>query len=297
MNTNNLSFTVGIPTYYGGESLIRAVDSVLASRGVGKFDIMVTVDGNPLDAKIRQALLQREVKLIENKNRGGQVARIKQLINQTKTDIIILTQDDVLFEPTTARELVNAFSKKTVTMVSGKVIPLPAKTFIERVVQVGVSISYTIGKNWENSDNYFLAGGRCLAFRSSFVKKFTIPEEVLNSDTYLYFENKKQGGAFKHAENAIYHMRSPMKIADHLKQSKKYQFVPDEIKQYLSIDINKEQPLTMTLQLHALLTELISSPVYLIPYIVLMIYTRFAAKDMYANAKRFWDTDVSTKEL
>jgi len=92
-------------------------------------------------------------------------------------------------------------------------------------------------------------------------------------------------------------MRSPMKIADHLKQSKKYQFVPDEIKQYLSIDINKEQPLTMTLQLHALLTELISSPVYLIPYIVLMIYTRFAAKDMYANAKRFWDTDVSTKEL
>jgi len=196
MNTNNLSFTVGIPTYYGGESLIRAVDSVLASRGVGKFDIMVTVDGNPLDAKIRQALLQREVKLIENKNRGGQVARIKQLINRTKTDIIILTQDDVLFEPTTARELVNAFSKKTVTMVSGKVIPLPAKTFIERVVQVGVSISYTIGKNWENSDNYFLAGGRCLAFRSSFVKKFTIPEEVLNSDTYLYFENKKQGGAF-----------------------------------------------------------------------------------------------------
>lgn len=297
MNYEDITFTVGIPTYYGGESLVRAVDSILASESVGAFEIIITVDGNPLEQDIREQLKKRKVTVIENKKRGGQVARIKQLISLAKTEVIILTQDDILFEKHALLELLKGFVDKRVTMVSGKVVPLKATNLMERIIQVGVSISYTIGRNWENSDNYFLAGGRCLAFRTSAIKKFMIPVEVLNSDTYLYFENKKRGGIFRHMEKAVYYMRSPKKLSDHLKQSKKYQFVPAEIKNYLNIDIHKEQPLTLSLQMKALFNEALHNPYYLVLYMFVMVYTRFAAKNMYSNAKRFWDTDKSTKEL
>lgn len=292
------SFTVGIPTYYGGPGLVKSVKSVLKSRKVGKFPIVVAVDGNPLEQNIRKELKELGVRVIENKDRGGQVARINQLISLCKTELIILTQDDILFEADTIYELVKGFEQNPkVTMESGKVVPLKATNFFEKVVQVGVSISYTIGRNWGDSDNYFLAGGRCLAFRTKAAKKIKMPEEVLNSDTYLYFANQKIGGKFLHIPNAIYHMRSPKTLRDHLRQSKKYQFVPDEMKHYLKVDINKVQPIPAWIQIKAFLKELFINPVLASAYFIVMFYTRVSAKDMYKNAKRFWDTDVSTKEI
>lgn len=292
-----ITFSVGIPTYYGGESLVRAVKSILSSKNVGKFEIVVTVDGNPLERDIKQKLLDLGIKLIENKERGGQVARIKQLIALAKAEVLVLTQDDVLFSENTLSEILKGFANDKITMVSGKVQPLKATNIIERIIQTGVSISYTIGRNWSNSDNYFLAGGRCLAFRTSFIKKFSIPNEILNSDTYLYFHNQQMGGKFLHVPKAVYYMRSPKKLSDHLKQSKKYQFVPAEIKKYLNIDVSSAQPLSKKLELYAFLLELVKNPFFTLSYMGVMIYTRIVGRHMYDHVTRFWETDASTKEL
>ena len=293
-----LTLTIGIPTYYGGESLVKTVESILKFKNVYDFNIIVSVDGKKLDKQIYNPLKKYGVRIVENITRGGQVARINQIISMCETDIIILTQDDIIFTSSTVDEIMNGFENNPeVTMEAARVVPLKATNLIEKIIQVGVSISFTLGKNWNNGDNYFAAGGRCLAFRTDFAKHFKTPDEVLNSDTYLYFLNQKLGGKFLYVPSAIYRMRSPNKLSDHLKQSKKYQYVPREIMHYLKIDINKTQTLPKSLLIYATLKEFSKNPIITFIYWIIMFYTRIKEKGMYDNVTRFWDTDISTKKI
>ena len=233
---NSLSLTVGIPTYYGGPALVRAVESILASRGVEKFRIIVSVDGNPLKEEVSRRLRELGVDVIENAVRGGQVARIKQMITLCNTDILVLTQDDVQFEPSALAEIVKTFADHSdTTMIGARVKAAPAESLFESAVEVGVRMTHYIGDRWNDENNYLLSSGRCLAFRSYMAKKLTIPEEVINSDAYLYFENKRLGGVFRSVTNAIVYNKSPQKISEHIKQSKKFEYSQAELSRYLHI--------------------------------------------------------------
>jgi cephalosporin hydroxylase len=68
MHNKQPLLTIGIPTYYGGKALVRAVESILASRGVGAFKIIVTVDGNPLQPAIHEALTLLTIKIAPAKS-------------------------------------------------------------------------------------------------------------------------------------------------------------------------------------------------------------------------------------
>ncbi|MBU0569488.1 glycosyltransferase, partial [Patescibacteria group bacterium] len=235
------NITVGIPTYYGGTALVKAVKSVLATKGVGKFRLIVCVDGNPLSSSVSQKLKKLGIEVVFSKQRGGQVARIKQIIGLTKTDLLILTQDDIKFEPDVIAKIIKAFEENSkVTMVGARLYPFPAKTFFESVIEVGVRLMHKIGYEWRNGDNFLLSSGRCLAFRTKFIKKFNIPEEVVNSDAYLYFENKRNGGTFKPLTDAVVYNKSPQNLKEQLKQSRKFQFSLEELTCYVDIDLSEE---------------------------------------------------------
>lgn len=297
-NTNNqLSFTVGIPTYYGGPALVRATKSILRSKNVGPFRLIVCIDGNPLDPKIEQQLLDLGVEVVFSKQRGGQVARLKQIISMTKTDLVVLTQDDIQFKPNTLANLLKKFDDEKTTLVAAKILPTKAKTFFERIIEVGVKGNIRLGKLWRDGDNYLLANGRCMVFKTKFVKSFSIREEVINSDAYFYFENKKHGGKFVFADDAVIFNKSPQKLSEHLKQSRKFQISQQENNRYLDQNLEEEYKIPVHLQANALLGEFFDNPVYTLLYLGVNLYTKIAGREMFQDAKRFWETDVSTKRI
>ena len=247
-NTAPLTVTVGIPTYYGGRGLVKTVKSILASTGVEPFRLIVCVDGNPLQKEVENALGALGVEIIFSQERGGQRARIKQMLDVCTTDVLILTQDDVLFSPDAIRHLLGTFeSYPEATMLSGHGEPLPAKSFFESVIQIGMMISECVGKQWRGGDNYLRVGGRCLAFRAGFMRTLDIAEEVLSSDANFYFLNEKNNGVFRHVDEAVYFVRSPQTIVEHLKQSRKYQLISKEIQRDLDLDIGRLQPIPLGL--------------------------------------------------
>ena len=290
-----LSLTVGIPTYHGGPALVRAAESILASEGVEKFRIIVSVDGNPLKEEISKRLRELGVDVIENTVRGGQVARIKQMIALCNTDILVLTQDDIQFEPTALAKIAKTFADyPDTTMIGARVKAAPAESLFESAVEVGVRMTHYIGDRWNNENNYLLSSGRCLAFQSYMAKQMTIPEEVINSDAYLYFENKRLGGVFRSVPEAIIYNKSPQKISEHIKQSKKFEYSQAELSRYLHIDLASEYAIPKILVIQALAKEFIAHPIAAVLYMGIHFYTKFR-KNTYANTKRFWDTDVTTK--
>ncbi len=298
MKKQSLSFTVGIPTYYGGPGLVKTAKSILSSKGLDKFRFIVCVDGNPLDKSIEKQLKDLGVDVIFSVEREGQVARINQIIGLTRTDLLILTQDDIKYEPDTIAKIVKAFEENLkVTMVSARLYPFPAKTFLESAIEAGVRLTHKIGDGWRNGDNFLLASGRCLVFRTDFVKKLDIPEEVINSDAYLYFENKRKGGKFLALPDAVVYNKSPQTLDEQLKQSRKFQYSLEELNNYIDINAEEEYQIPKSVALWAYLSELARNPLATIVYVAMFLYTRIAGKNMYSNAKRFWETDKSTKEV
>ena len=298
MRNNKLSFTVGIPTYYGAPNIINTAKSILASKGVDKFRFIINVDGNPLSPQIESKLSKLGVEVVFAKERGGQVARIKQMISMTKTDILVLTQDDILFDKDTLKNVISAFrADSKLTMVSGRLKAIPAKTFFENVVEVGVHLTHRVGDLWKDGDNYLLSSGRLIAFKTSFVKKLNIPVDVINSDAYLYFENKTKGGRFKALKNVFVYNKSPQTLKEQLKQSRKFQYSREELTHFIKDDLNEEYRTPKTVITKALISEFLVNPFYTACYLIVSVYTHVAGEGMYSNAKRFWDTDVSTKKI
>lgn len=292
-----VSFTVGIPTYYGGPGLVKTVQSVLAFRDVQPFRLIVCVDGKPLQRDIGEQLKKMGAEIVLSEIRGGQLERIKQMIGLCETDILFLTQDDILFTPETVREVMKKFEEdESVTMVCGNAKPLPPKNFFESVFNVGLSLADTIGAMWNDGDNHLRVGGRCLALRMDMARKMDISEGVLSSDAYFYFYNRLLGGKFAYANEAIYFLRSPNNLSEHLKQSRKYQLIRKEISAHLS-GSDSVPSLPVKLILLACWKEFLRQPIRFLAYIAVLMYTRCAGRNLYKDKVRFWDTDISTKQI
>src|SRR5690606_25741728 len=107
-------------------------------------------------------------------------------------------------------------------------------------------------------------------------RQFDIPEAVVNSDAYLYFENRRQGGTFRSAIEAVVYNRSPRTMAEHEKQSKRFQSSAGELTQYFSeIDLADEYHVPAEVKSRALRRELLANPLYTLLYLGIFGYTRF----------------------
>ena len=296
-NHFKLSVTVCIPTYYGGPALVRAVESIRSSRAAGDFRLLVNVDGNPLASDIEQRLKDLDAEVVFSAERGGQVARINQMVGMLGTDLAVLTQDDVVFEPGALAVIRQAFeADPSLTLAGAWIKPLPARGFFEKILEIGTRISHKTGLLWRGGDNYLLASGRCLALRADMAKKLEAPEKIMNSDAYIYFKNKKLGGKFRHLESAVVYNRSPEFLREHLKQAKKFQLSQREISRVLGFDASREYSLPASFVLKNFLREFFGHPLLTLLYAGVHFYTLFAGGQLYQRAQGFWETDLSTKK-
>lgn len=301
MNQSPIKITVGIPTYVGGPSLVKAVESLLESTYTD-FRLIISVDGKKLAPEIKAAVTRdKRVEVIENEVRRGQVGGIRQILSLSfDQDVVIMTQDDLLFDPKMIGDIVESFrTDSRITLVTATAVPLPASSFFERIVHAGFYMVKLIEQRWNRGDNFMNAAGRCIAFGKPMIQHVfdEIQEEVISCDAHFYFINRKFGGRFVRNERAKYFFRSPKTLTDHLKQSKKYQNVAEELFKYRHIDAAREYTIPLGLKIDAVLWGLITNPFFTVLYLGTLIYTRYHGDQTFKKATRFWDTDESTKEI
>lgn len=128
-----LKLTIGIPTYYGGPSLVETVKSIRANTSHGDASIIVCVDGVPLKKPIQKGLQKLDVNIVFSEIRGGQVARIKQIIGLCKTPLLVLTQDDIMLDAQALERMADTFDHNPkVTMVAACELPTTPHTTFEK---------------------------------------------------------------------------------------------------------------------------------------------------------------------
>lgn len=294
----HLSITVGIPTCYGGESLLATVRTLYASQDIKHFRLVIVADRTPIEKNIRRELKRLGAEIYWNKEESGQFKKLKEIIEKSRSDIFIYTQDDITFDRRALIEIRNKFEEDPdVTMLGIRILPLPPITFFDSVMAVSVRIVDRIGRRWNRGDNHLTASGRCLAFRAKLLKKFRIPESVVNGDAFLYLENKRLRGEYKQLSRTKVYIRCPQTFSDQIGPSSRYQFSKQELSSYFHFDIRREYEIPKHVIFHAVMEEFLDHPFQVIAYLFVFVYTRFRRQSEEIVINPIWQIDKSTKQI
>lgn len=292
------SVCVGIPTCWGGVSLLPTVKSIFASKGDYKLTCYIVADRTPIPKDIWNQIEALGAKIFWSDVEATQPAKIQRLLDMCDGDIFVTTQDDVIFEANTIPEIVKAFEHDpSIMTVSSAIAPLKARSFMEKVMRGVVSIPGRIAIAWNGGDNFLSASGRCISFRTSFMKTFRIPPQMVNGDMFLYLENKRLGGKFYHAYKSVAYIRAPESLKDQLGPSSRFQYSETELKPWFDFDISKEYRIPFHNLVTAFLAEWIRRPITTGLYAGVYFYTRMFPQPVKRASNPLWDMDASTKKL
>jgi len=128
MNENVNVVSVVVPTYNRGEALGPMLDRLLATdrRGLGEVEIVVVDDGSPVPAapvvSARQTPPGFMLKCIRQENAGPAAAR-NLGFTDSRGDIVIFIDDDILVPPELVRQHVEAHDLNPGAVVFGECIP------------------------------------------------------------------------------------------------------------------------------------------------------------------------------
>lgn len=293
-----LSMTMGITTCFGAESILTTVKSIRASRGVGKFRFIIVADSVPFSPSLKKKLKSYQVELIANKISGSQIKKQEQIIKMCRTDLIIFTQDDVLFAPDTIAKIAAAFKRRPqTTFISIANKAIESRSWLENAIGIGTEISQKIARNWNHGDNYLAVIGRVEAFRTDFIaKRFRFIDGLVSGDAYFYFENKRRGGRYQYLPAAKVYFKNPDNLAEHLRKSSRFQHSYRELSPYFD-NIEREYVIPKRAILKALVWQLWAKPISTLLYFSIYLYTRWSKLKPKTALNPLWEVDLSTKKL
>lgn len=292
------SFVVGINTCYCDEQIIDTVKSLRKSQNVPYFRIIIVSDRQKATPKVVQALKELGAELYENKDETSAWAKQIQILNMIDEEVIIMTQDDVLFHPMAIHNTVKELTKEGVTFVGLVNEPIKGDSLLEDGISVGTHLNNAIAKRWNNGDNYLACLGRLMAFRTDYIKSVYVEIDSISVDAYLYFENKKLGGKYVCLWDTPIYFRSPQNLEEHMRKSSRFQHSKIEMEAYKRFPrLDSEYKIPLGSIIKASVAQFFKNPINFATYCGIFWYTRLLKikpdNCLYAN----WEVDYSTKEI
>lgn len=293
-----LTLTVGITTCFGDNSILDSVKSIRAAKGVSKFRFIIVADRVSINPWLKKQLKKYDIELIENKVEGSQVSKQKQILRLTKSDLVLLTQDDILLEPEVLETVIKRFEKNPKTdFISILNEPIKPTSFFESCLNIGTNIANRIAKYWNNGDNYLSVVGRFMIFKTDFLKKnIKLEDSVATSDAYYYFATKRAGGKYEYLPEVGVLFKNPQNMKEHLRKSSRFQFSKLEMNRYFK-GLDKCYKLPKIIAIRAMAEEFILHPLRFIGYMGIFAYSRILKMKPSYVLNAVWEVDLSTKKV
>jgi cellulose synthase/poly-beta-1,6-N-acetylglucosamine synthase-like glycosyltransferase len=213
----------------------------------------------------------KKIKLIKNAKRIGQQLSQNKILNQFKSEVVVLIEADmVLATDTSLSELIKPMTQdKKVGMALGRAISLRGETFFEKIMVAGQDLKGDIFTNWKEGVNIFSAGGHSMkALSSDFATQLTWPDAV-PEDAYTYLKAVELGVVIERNPKATAYMRNVTTPRDRLKQCKKYHTGKLALtKEFDSELIKNEYKIPAHIALKGALKHLIKNPLFTPFYLI-----------------------------
>lgn len=302
MKNKKITVSIGIPTYNEEANIKKLLLSLLDQQLIGfKIkEIVVLSDGsNDKTISSAKAVDSNLIKILDRKIRRGKIICQNEILKLINSDVLVLLDADVIpANDMLLRNLIEPILEDKADLVSGKIKPLPASTWVENIINFSARIKNDIFEKVADENSVYLCHGRARAFSRELYKKLIWPINIKSGeDAYSYFFCITRGFKFSYQKRAKILYRSPSTLNDHTKQSVRFIQSKRLMKNYFNNEeVNKAYQINKGLFLRNILYNFVSNPILLSFY--LMIYTRSTLLSFVKQQNnQLWEISISSKKL
>lgn len=190
--------SVVIPTYNEASVIRQKLENVaLLDYPRDKLEVLV-VDSASTDET--QSIVKRIVQehrgdlnlvLVEQPFRRGKSEAINEALRWTRSEIMVLTDADVTFDPLSVRKLVRDFERSEVGAVSGVEVPVGSKSFLTGIEADYRRVYTAIRMAEAETDTPFMCESELSAYRRDLIDP--LPKGVVCDDVELTINIRSKG--------------------------------------------------------------------------------------------------------
>lgn len=278
----NFSITIGIPAFNEQENIKKLLKQVLRQKvhGGNVNCVVVASDGSSDNTtKLVKGFKDKRVNIIESKKRRGKAYRQNQIIEKTKSDILVLLDADTsIKDPLFIEKLVAPIQKGLVDFTSSQLKELPVRSFFEKVLDVSMQLKNVLFASYKNGNNIYNCHGLARAFNKKSFKLLNFIESD-GEDMYSYLACVKKGMKFLYVPEAVIEYRLPSNLKDHMKQSTRFFVSGKMYEKYFNSGFGKREftipePVYFKAFLKAL-PIIAKNFIYVCVYVFVLGYTKF----------------------
>jgi glycosyltransferase involved in cell wall biosynthesis len=272
--------------------LMEIVEQVQVSYRLEK--IIVISDGSTDDtAKQAATVGDKRIEILNFKTRKGKTIRQNQILKKSSSDFLIFCDADVFLQSTNLfEEIIFHLKNKTRFGVCGvNTTPTQSKTFFECIINYSVTMQQRIRKKWNNGNNFLGFRGSLLLLEKAYYSKIELPPIVAN-DAYLYLRALQLGFTPVYLSAVHVYYKSPVRIADHIKQSARFKTSLAELTPYIKENDKAYFTIPKNILHWEMLWHFARNPILMAAYFVIQLY---CSKITYNTGGMTWDVAESTK--
>ncbi|MDD2807154.1 MAG: glycosyltransferase [Patescibacteria group bacterium] len=299
-----LSVTIGIPAYNEEANIEQVLKSILTQKETfcEIKKIIVLSDGSSdktNEIVVRMSHQNSKISLEVTNERKGKAYQLNKLYSLCDSNISLqFDADIVLFDDNVVDNMVYPFTtNNNITVISGNNIPLPGKTFIEKLTNGSDLLWQEVRLNYLDGRNIYNSSGCITAIRKSFLNSYKIPAGTVADQQYLYLSCVTSGGQFWVAKNAIVKYRSPSNLKDFFRQASRSLNEKKQIELMFSENIDHHYYIPRKIKYIAIIKRLLTSPIITSGAIMLQIILRFLPNQEAIPKNGLWTMIKSTKKI
>lgn len=304
MKKNNPSVAIAVCAYNEAKNIRAFLESVLMQNTSGyRLQKIVVVSDGSTDGTVAIAKeIQRSnpiIEIIDHRRRIGKSSHLNRIYKNLRSDFFIQTDADVIFaDRYVVQRMVKPLQANSVSMTCGNPLPLPASTYTESAYGLAFrSISKT-HKALRGGQNAFIADGRILAYRSDFIKKVTVPYDMIANDLFTYFACRKRRLKAIFIPHAIVYFRGPKTLQDIKRQTARSAAARLRMIQCFSKELVEwEMRIPFIVSLKSKIQQFFRAPIMSLYTFIIYKYCELKAEDYNRSLNAIWPMAKTTKKL
>ncbi len=299
--TKKPTVTIGICAFNEEKNIEAILASILKQkrRNFSLVEVKIMDDFSSDDTRgivTKFAKTNRLIKLVSDNDRRGKAYRLNSLYKQTTSDILITFDADVALKNVFVLEnIVTSFKGKDIGLVNGNVLPMPAETFVEKIIVTYEYFWREITNQINGGNNIFNSLGCLIALSKSFYESLEIPEKIVAEDHFIFLSAKKGGFKSKFAKNAIVYYRAPQNIRDYINQFSRYFSSHGNIEKYFGQEVEVNYLIPAKYKVKAYVKCFVKSPLLMFFAILLQVYQRVLFLILKKSDSNVWAVITSSK--
>ena len=220
------AISVIIPAYNEEESIVKTIESILASDyPKNKFEVIVIDDGSKDNTlEIAKRFENKQVKVFSKEN-GGKATALNFGISKAKGEIIFTMDADTFVNPESMKNMVHYFNNPRVMAVTPTMLVHKPKTILQRVQNMEYLLGIFLRKAFATLNAVYITPGAFSAYRKEFFDKYGGYDETnVTEDIEMSLRIQYQGYFIDNSPNAPAYTIAPSKFKELLIQRRRWYF-------------------------------------------------------------------------